>query len=652
MKFLKHNLKKKPNNPAGSARKRIFAQAGLALSTIVLTVVLLFAATQAWYTNVIQSSGLVFQTEQWGFTGQVSVGPSAISAAPGKSGSIDLSIVNDSDDLLFTSVNVSKAQMSDMMEQRIYFYVDASSEKNEEIRDRIYLNTMENYTYLLLSQSTLELGQTSHNDVPIKWEWVYDVLGYYCLATVTEDETTTTVTATIEDYLRPVTYDLDQATFVSDEEDPTKPAQLETVDGVTTVEEFLAELSKTDGYAGNIDVQNPVGGYYPVEVDDNGRGVWVYLLNYSEILKAIQDDTDMARQASDPENPVTTVARLTIISENTKQTVASITESKELMAALTLGTANVVQLGSDMTLDTPLTVKEGLTVLDLGGNTITTSATGTQALFHVPQGSSLTLLNGSIEGVDGTRVFEVADGGLTLSEVKITGAERAITVTDQKSDSVIRLKDCEFTTESVAVFVRGNGTASSQRTLVVLEDCTINSDYIGIAGNGSQQYWGTDIQIIGGQIEGLYAGIYQPQQDCVLTISGGSVIRGITGIAVKGGEVYITDSTVSGIGTADQITEPQLTSSGFADTGAGVYVETNYNGEILVKISGTSQVTSVAADPIMVYGPAAENYTVVIQKGILTDDQVADLAEQMQVTENGDMLTITAVAAATEETEP
>ena len=43
--------------------KNIFMQIGLAFLTIVLTVVILFAMTSAWYTNIAQTSGLVFEVE-------------------------------------------------------------------------------------------------------------------------------------------------------------------------------------------------------------------------------------------------------------------------------------------------------------------------------------------------------------------------------------------------------------------------------------------------------------------------------------------------------------------------------------------------------------------------------------------------------------
>ena len=70
------------------AKRHIFWQAGLAVTTIFLTIVIVFAMTAAWYTNIVQTSGLVFEAEAWGFDGQIVVNEEAIKAAPGDEGQI------------------------------------------------------------------------------------------------------------------------------------------------------------------------------------------------------------------------------------------------------------------------------------------------------------------------------------------------------------------------------------------------------------------------------------------------------------------------------------------------------------------------------------------------------------------------------------
>ena len=109
--------------------------------------------------------------------------------------------------------------------------------------------------------------------------------------------------------------------------------------------------------------------------------------------------------------------------------------------------------------------------------------------------------------------------------------------------------------------------------------------YGGIWFNGSS--YGTDTEIKNSRVSGLYAAIYQPQRNSLLTIEN-SVLLGNTGIAVKGGTVNIINSAVTGTGNelVDVPQEP-LYGSGFTDTGDGVYLENNYaNALPKVYISG------------------------------------------------------------------
>ena len=85
-KFLRqtNNRSGKQNSSAAlkQIKRNIYWQAGLALMTIILTVVIVFAMSAAWYTNIVQASGLVFQAESWGFEGDIVVNTDVIEAAP------------------------------------------------------------------------------------------------------------------------------------------------------------------------------------------------------------------------------------------------------------------------------------------------------------------------------------------------------------------------------------------------------------------------------------------------------------------------------------------------------------------------------------------------------------------------------------------
>ena len=264
-------------------RKSVVRQAALAVLLIVQLVVLLFAITAAWYTNIVQTNDLVLETAVWGFEGSVQLGDEPIKAAPGDEGVIPFTAVNNSDEITEVSVNISKINMDKEMQKRIYFYADTERVWNSELVERVYLGNTASHTYIMFGQGELTLTEEVCNDVPLKWQWVYDLLGYYVRGVVTED-----APPIVEEYLRPIEYNYDeiQTTFEPD-------GTLATIDGFTTAEEFLQQMSQSDGYEGIISIDEAVGRYYPVDVDDSGYGVWAYLCDYTEILQNTDYDTKL-----------------------------------------------------------------------------------------------------------------------------------------------------------------------------------------------------------------------------------------------------------------------------------------------------------------------------------------------------------------------
>lgn len=638
-KYLRNN-KNTPNSEAlRKARRNIYWQAGLAMVTIVLTIVIVFAMTSAWYTNIVQTSGLVFQAEAWGFDGTIVVNEESIVAAPGDEGIIHLEVENTSDSISAISVTVSKARIDPEMRKRLYIYVDTQVIRNGETMSRVYLNNQESYTYTLFSQGKLTLTEQLHNNAQLKWQWVYDVLGYYVLCSY--DKETGQITEL--EYLRPVEYDYDEATTTFQKsEDGTITMELKTVDGETTVEEFLQELSKTDGYEQDVDYDNPVDkGYYPVDVeqdkesDDYGYGVYVYLYNYAEIEMATQYDTALgeaaAKAAEEGTAPETYPVQLNISAQKNDENVLLISSLTALNTAIELDSGAVLQLTSDINIteEEPLVIPEGAQImLDLNGNTII--STSTKNTIEAEPGSSLTVINGQITGPgSGTAVYAVG-AEVVMSNVMIEEFKNGIYVTDSDDnnalDSRVRIVNCELHTASTTVFAAGNGLASVQKTQVVIENSKLYSDAIVISGNGTTTgngRWGTDIQIIGSEIVSdpneLGAGIYQPQKDSTLTISD-STVSGYTGICVKAGTVHIDNSTIIGKGGKNP---PAESNNGFADTGDAIYIETNYGHEILLEIGGNSVVTSQNGYSLQVYKPDAKNVTVRIFSGTFDEPQPA-----------------------------
>ena len=636
-----------------SLRGKLYRRAIVALLVLVAVGVMIYSASSAWYTNVAEIRGIVFETESWGFEGQVRVDEHPIAVAPGESGSVELSVTNDSKQVCEISVGVDKTAMSPQLQKRLYFYVPAASEENGETMERVYLSPYNQYTYRVMPKSTLLLTSETATDTPVHYEWCYDVLGYYVYGVVHNSDSGIYFLSENDleapcAYIRPVVYDYDAATFDSD-------GLLETVDGTTTVAEFLARLSLTDGYENDIDSSGGYGGYYPVSVRDEGNGryvgLWVYLCTRNEIIAANHFDTRVGTYAylqSLSEEYLSTLEEeeqeriaqqlesfadlddlsyhvsLLLSGRNMRVERRDVGTAEELAARLeeiTAGSYNELCLTSNVELEQTLSVPADTElVLNLGGNTISCATPGNPVL-SVPSGGQLTVMGGTIDGENNTNAVYVTGGSASFSDVSVKGRIR-VDDTDAANSadrtSVLRLANSEVVaagSSQVAITLYGNGADNKQCTALIIENSTVSGGYFGICGNGSDSYYGTNIQIIGSTISGGWTSIYQPQRESTLVVSD-STLEGFTGLAVKGGTVTLHNSTVSGTAAvgADGLnispTEEQLrrSASGFLDTGAGIYVEANYAWAKEIVLTVRNCTVSSVANPnaILVLGEWSE----------------------------------------------
>lgn len=604
----------KQNSVLRSLRKKVALQAFIAVQTIVITVALIFGMSAAWYTNVLQSSGLQFEAEAWGFTGSVMVTEEPITAGPGDVGSIGLHVTNLSEEPVDVALNVSKSQMSGEMQKRLFFYVDTQINRFDENVERVYINTRDSFTYSVLGYNELVLTKDRANDAMLKWQWVYDMLGYYFLGTVTQEytEQNLTINANITDYLRPVEYDLDKAVF--------RDGVLESVDGVTT-EQLIQQLSASDGYEQDLVAAENMPGYYKVDVDDTGYGVWVYLCNWAEIQQATTFDSQLGKAAADAELAGTQqeqfIARLTVIGQVKNAQTLEATTVQQVLDGLKSGSEVVLQ--NDLVLTEALNIPaDTRAMLDLNGYTITAPAG--DSVIKLEKGAQLTVIDGVLDGaLSSADVVQVQGGSLTLHEVEIVNAQSdAIYIADENGveNSIVRIFDSQLSAKAAAVYVRGNGNRSSGRTQVFIENSRLDSDYIAITGNGTSTYWGTEVQIYQSQVTGKYAAIYQPQSDSITKVVE-STLSGITGIAIKAGELHVVDSTVSGTGPKQ---EPAVELSGFTDTGDGILVDSAYEKSIFVSVSGNSNVTSVNSYAIQLFEPKGNYATIIVTGGTFSSD--------------------------------
>ena len=614
------------------AQKNILMKAALAFLTIVLTIVILFAMTSAWYTNIVQTSGLVFEVESWGFSGEITVDDGPIKAGPGDSGIIGLSMEGTEGEILEVSIGVSKEAMvlqnaedSDAMKKRFFFYIDKPGTKNGETVDRFYINSIEDYTYTVFDGGSVKISEDFSNVPELKWQWVYDVLGYYVKGTVINSDGGSTMNIT--EYLRPIEYDFDKATFTDstitvgegDEAVEISSKMIHTVDGTRTPEQFLADFSANDGYEGTISTGNAVVAdgktYYQV-----AEGIYAYLCDYQEIEAATEFDTELGRQAQNPENDLQYTANVNISVQNRKEAeeVVAVSDENGLKDALDGDESVYIKLENDITATSYVMIPVNKEVeIDLNGYKITAPAS--HYCFVVSDGSNFTLLNGEVAPAEGGSVsaFYMRGANLTLSGVSVTeGFEYGICVadhsaTESKADSAVRICGSDIKAKN-GILVYGNGDLSEQKTQLIIESSKIETEKYALSGNGSS--WGTDMQILNSTLVSEESvAIYHPQKDSSLTVYG-STLKGCTGIAIKAGFVKIIDSDITGTKYEE---EPKFNNSGFSDTGDAVYIETNYGYPISLVIKGDSKLTATHENSfaLRVYEEDAPNVTVEIFEG-------------------------------------
>lgn len=613
---------------------KIWKQALFALAALATLGVLLYSLTTAWYTNVAETTELVFETESWGFEGQVKALETGLLLAPGQSACAALSVTNDGEQINQITVTVDKSSMSEELQKRIYFYVPAAAKESDKTANRVYLSTYGGYSYRVMPKSTLLLTADSAADAPVRCEWVYDVLGYYVYGTLDTKGQLITGREGVEApvYIRPVEYDYDKAIFQDD--------KLLTV-GEVKVDDFVKELLAADGYK-NAGTTTKVGDYYAVNTTGTSgteqTGLWLYLCTQTEIDAATVLDTRIGtyrylleqKDGQDSSIPLTdeqtkeyedvaalldgAKATIQIAGQNLRTSIADVTEVKSLTAALTQGES--VRLAGDMTLEEAVTIPADKDVIiDLNGKQLTTAVVGQPVLESAP-GSSITVLNGTIDGGGRDTAVHLVGSSAAFSGVTIQGR----LLIDDKNESnengtvsVVRLSNCTLKTvgdEQVGIHVFGNGAASSSRTVLLVVDCTIESTFAGILGNGSDDCYGTDIQVLNSTVKGKYAGIYQPQRGSRLLVQN-STVEGMTGIAVKGGTVTIQNCIVNGTAEKGFLpTEDQVKASrnGWLDTGAGIYVEANYDwaDEITLTITDSTISTKTLDVPnVLIVGEKA-----------------------------------------------
>lgn len=635
------------------AKKRIYKQAGLALTAILVTVALLFAMSTAWYSNVLEAGSLTFQAEKWELNADHVSSNGNVVAQPGTRGILPVSYKNTSDSIVNAYVNVSKEQMDVPLQKRIYFYTETpytvGSGENAETVARRYLTNGTAAPYTVLSMGQLTMSDDFCTvDTPIYWEWVYDLLGYYVRLEPTGDG------SVIEkEYLRPIVYDYDKATF-------DENGNLATVDG-KHMDHFLQDITAEDGYLNkfvesNITTDSKTGTKYYTVDNDNQNTLGYYtairLLTKQEIAEANLWDTEHAGASFNN-------VKITITGETANVEMINVGTTEELTKALKSENGGYIRLSGNLELTENITVsaKEPV-ILDLNGATLTGSATGGD-LFTVGKGGELTVINGTIKNSAGNKtLFGVNNGKLTVSNVTATAegeSQWGIYIQDnhgttaQDGDSIVYITHSTISTGQPTVMVIGNNTTTAQKTRCVIENSTLTSGYVTVCGNGQTVSGGTAIEIKDSIITGKYAAVFHPQDNSTLHAEN-ATFTGNTGIAVKGGTVYLDNCVVTG--SAIAALAGAFNNNGFTDTGAAVYLEAGYERDnIAVYITGeNSRITAAAKQQqaLLLYHDAKDTKTrkarIAVSGGTYSSnvtDYLANLLFQCKVDDNSGTYTVT-----------
>lgn len=121
-------LLKKPDNDVDRAKRRIFLQAGATVGAFLLIGATIFGLTSAWYSNVVQMTGPAGQDRAFRLPGSIQVSTNEITASPGDSGVLNMTIRNNGEKAVNIRVDAQKEGV-EALKKRIYCYTEQGGKK-------------------------------------------------------------------------------------------------------------------------------------------------------------------------------------------------------------------------------------------------------------------------------------------------------------------------------------------------------------------------------------------------------------------------------------------------------------------------------------------------------------------------------------------
>lgn len=167
------------------------------------------------------------------------------------------------------------------------------------------------------------------------------------------------------------------------------------------------------------------------------------------------------------------------------------------------------------------------------------SIEGHVGVYTKGETSTVNVTGGTIEG-DSYGIRALRNGVANVTGGSVTGG----------TDGIRLESGAKATIDGKGVEISGNnGVAVMKETTLIVKNGKISGTNSGITGNGTKEdgqrwYGDTTITISGGEVTGGLTGIYHPQFG-TLNISGGS-ISGLTGVEMRAGTLNISGGKVTG----------------------------------------------------------------------------------------------------------
>lgn len=153
--------------------------------------------------------------------------------------------------------------------------------------------------------------------------------------------------------------------------------------------------------------------------------------------------------------------------------------------------------------------------------------------------ATASIKNGTIKNGNSAAI-SINNSTANIENVNINTDKRSVNVIatepEKTAEAIFSNTNITSKQEDAAVFIQAK--AENATAKVTINNTSISGDWYALSGNGTNTGGKTEITINSGNLSGKSYGIYHPQVG-VMTINGGTIYGGETGIEVRSGEVNI-----------------------------------------------------------------------------------------------------------------